>query len=436
MTRYWQITTILALGLGLFVWEPTRQIEIAKADSSKSCEIALLPNTSSTAIDTDIRTAQEGAKSSSRRVRQLERLAWLYIAKARATHDDGYYNIALETATCLLKSSPNSLAAKLIEGHVMHSLHRFREAQKIAAQLVAERGNPYDYGLLGDALMDQGQLDEAESAYQRMIDLRPGLQSYSRGAHMMWLRGDTEGAINVMRAAASAGGPRVAEPTAWTYSRLAMFLMEQSLFEKALKAVDAAVSFSPDYAPALLARSRILLAREQLPEAYENVARASKKIDLPEYRWMLADVLRAQGRFSEAQTVEDELEASGEALDPRTFSLYLATRGLNPETALALAEAELKNRQDVFTYDALAWSRHASGDSRGAWPAIQAALKEGTQDARVFLHAGIIAEAIGDGTAAKKWLSRANSLRHMLFPSEATLLDEIGGGEPPGNTPS
>jgi len=173
--------------------------KIAKADSSQSCEIALLPNTSSTAIDTDIRTAQEAAKSPSGRTRQLEQLAWLYVAKARATHDDGYYNIALQTATCLLESSANSHAAKLIEGHVMHSLHRFQEAQKIAALLVTERGNPYDYGLLGDALMDQGQLDEAQSAYQRMIDLRPGLQSYSRGAHMMWLRGDTEGAINVMR---------------------------------------------------------------------------------------------------------------------------------------------------------------------------------------------------------------------------------------------
>lgn len=436
MTRYWQITTILALGLGLFVWESTKKIEIPAADTSKSCQIALLPNTSGTAIDSDIQTAQEGAKSTARRARQLERLAWLYVAKARATHDDGYYNIALETATCLLESSPNSHAAKLIEGHVMHSLHRFQEAEQVATQLVTERGNPYDYGLLGDALMDQGQLDEAESAYQRMIDLKPGLQSYSRGAHLMWLRGDTEGAINVMRAAASAGGPRVAEPTAWTYSRLTMFLMEQSLFDEALKAVDAAVSFSTDYAPALLARSRILLAREQLPKAYENAARASKKIDLPEYRWLLADVLLAQGRFSEAQAVEHELEASGEALDPRTFSLYLATRGLDPETALALAEAELKNRQDVFTYDALAWSRHAGGDSQGAWPAMQAALKEGTQDARLFLHAGIIAEAIGDGTAAKRWLSRADDLRHMLFPSEAALLDEVGGAQPPRNTPS
>ncbi len=436
MNRYWQLLAILALAVGISVWEPTERLNPAENETSTSCEIALVPAEGDSAIDADIRATQQRAEAGSGREHQLERLAWLYIEKARATHDDGYFNVALEAANCLLENAPNSSAAKLLKGHIMHSLHRFEEAEQIAVELVAARGNPFDYGLLGDALMDRGRLTEAEPAYQRMIDLKPGLQSYSRGAHLMWLRGDAKGAAAVMRAAASAGGPRVAEPTAWAYTRLAMYLLQESHFDQALEALDAAVSFSPDYAPALLARGRVLLASQQNAKAHEDVARASEQIDLPEYRWLLADTLRLQGRAAEAGEVESELEANGEALDPRTYSVYLATRGIQPKRALSLAETELENRQDVFTYDALAWSRYAAGDLTGAWAAIQTALSEGTQDARLFLHAGVIADSIGEADAARHWLARAEKLRHMLFPSEAALLDQDASDHPPGHLTS
>ena len=62
-------------------------------------------------------------------------------------------------------------------------------------RLVVQRTFPLDYGLLGDAVLEQGSLDEAAIAYQCMVDLRPDLQSYSRVAHLRWLKGDVDGAI-------------------------------------------------------------------------------------------------------------------------------------------------------------------------------------------------------------------------------------------------
>ena len=96
----------------------------------------------------------------------------------------------------------------MLRGHVMHNLHRFAEAEALARQLVAQRESPYDHGLLGDALMEQGQLDEAVEAYQRMADLKPGFHAYSRIAHVRWLRGDLEGARQVMYVAVRAASPR------------------------------------------------------------------------------------------------------------------------------------------------------------------------------------------------------------------------------------
>ena len=50
------------------------------------------------------------------------------------------------------------------------------------------------------------------------------------------------------------------------------------------------------------------------------------------------------------------------------------------------------------------------------------ALAEGTQDARLFLHAGVIDAASGRHREAKRWLKRAERLRATLLPSETAEL--------------
>ena len=69
-----------------------------------------------------------------------------------------------------------------IRGHALHQLHRFHEAEVIARTLVTKREFVLDYALLGDTLMEQGRLAEAATAYQKMIDLKPFYQSYTRAA--------------------------------------------------------------------------------------------------------------------------------------------------------------------------------------------------------------------------------------------------------------
>ena len=78
-----------------------------------------------------------------------------------------------------------------------------QEAEQIARQLVARRTVVLDYGLLGDALMEQGRLAEAADAYQRMIDLKPFYQSYTRAAHVRW----TEGRPRTARSVRCGGRP-------------------------------------------------------------------------------------------------------------------------------------------------------------------------------------------------------------------------------------
>lgn len=121
--------------------------------------------------------------------------------------------------------------------------------------------------------------------------------------------------------------------------------------------------------------------------------------------------------------MDKKIIATGRNNDPRTFALFLSTRGADAATALELARGELADRQDVFTRDALAWAQLQSGDLEGARENIALALAEGTEDARLFYHAGAIAAAAQENLSALAFSKKAEAISQMLLPSERAALD-------------
>jgi len=438
-----------------------RSANISAASNSKAlqpCEIALSEHNGEEKIDKEIRQAQQRIRANQNHQQSLpmiEKLGWSYVEKARASFDPGYYKLAEQCAICLeakqavLKKSSepaqsgevtqiawNSQSAQstkssalLLRGHVLHSLHRFAEAEVLARELITMRGLAFDYGLLGDVLMEQGKLDEAIPAYQKMMELKPGPQAYSRAAHVRWLKGDTEGARALMRLSAQSAGQGDAGASAWAWSKLAIYELQSGNLKQADLACNQALEMQQNYAPALLARGRILLAENKFDEAVPTLQNAARLNPLPEYQWTLAEALHAARRDDDAQKVESELAARGSNDDPRTFAIYLATRGEQLSTALKLAEEEMKNRRDVFTLDALAWAQSASGstpkDWDDAWKTMQSALATGTQDARLFFHAALIAAKSGQPARAREYSKQALALQMVLLPSEKEQLRRL-----------
>jgi len=398
--------------------------QTANLAQSDPCAVALAEHADNDKRLTDaIGRARRALESNRDPTPRLENLGWLYVAKARSSHDDGLYSLADRTAACLESKQEDSAGAALLRGHLAHAGHRFAEAEQLARLALAADESPYAWGLLGDALMEQGRLDETEQAYQRMIDIKPGLQSYSRGAHLRRLYGDLSGAIELQRLAAAAGGGRNSEATAWALSRLALYELESGQAQRAIEAADGALRRLPAYAPALLARGRILLAGGDAASAAESLEQAVEANPLPEYRWALADALRSLGREAAATAVEADLLRAGAMDDPRTTALFLATRGDDVATALRLARRELESRQDALTYDAWAWALLASGQVEDARTAMADALRTNVQDARLFLHAGAIAAAAGRTAEARRRLDRAAEMESMLLPSERIRLN-------------
>ena len=386
------------------------------------CAAALATQAGTAREDLEISRLQQQARLGADPSANLNRLGWMFVTKARLSYDPGYYKLAEQTALCLESKQPHSAEALLLRGHALHNLHRFGEMEALARQLVAARGEAFDYALLGDALLEQGRLGEAVEAYQKMVDLKPGLQAYSRIAHVRWLKGDLPGAIKLMRMAVQAGSPRTREAVAWAESRLARLELQAGNTRAALASADAALQLVDGYAPALLTRGHILLGQGDTSQAIEALQRAAAQDPLPEYQWALADALRAAGRTDEARQVEARLMQRGAVDDPRTFALYLATRGEQVETALRLAKEELTRRADGFTLDAMAWSLAAAKKPEEAHTYMQRALTEGTKDARLFFHAGVIAAMVGREKESRRWLREASAIQQMLLPSEREQL--------------
>jgi tetratricopeptide (TPR) repeat protein len=373
-------------------------------------------------IDNDLRNWQKKAAAAPATEAPWQKLGELFIAKARLSGDPGFYKLAELSSQVLESVASDPGEALLLRGHAWLAMHRFRDAESLARRLTEHREQMRDHALLGDALIDQGRIAEAEKSYQIMVDLKPCLSSYSRIAHLRWIVGDREGAIEMFRLAIACGNYRDPEPLAWATTRLALLELQRGNIDAARACTRRAQELVKDFPAALVAEARVLLAEDHVANAISKLEQAAKLNPLPETQWLLADALRIGGRNSDAAAAEVRLQREGASHDPRTYSLFLATRGYSASKALKLAEAELEARQDVLSYDALAWAQAAAGNIASARHNSKRALASGTEDARLFLHAGLIARAAGDSDEATALFAKAHAIQATLFPSERQAL--------------
>ncbi|MEP6602392.1 MAG: tetratricopeptide repeat protein [Spartobacteria bacterium] len=394
-------------------------VEAAAAIDARS--IILAPQSGDGKVDQEIGQLQGKIRSAKDPNPFIVRLGWAFVAKARLTSDPGYYKLA-EQCSQLAGEESDSL---LLRGHIFHALHRFSEAESVARKLTSDPVPRWEnYALLGDALMEQGKLSDAIGVYQRMIDIRPCLQTYARVAHVRWLKGDVIGAEELMKTAVSAGNSRDPEPGAWAYSRLAFYQLQSGNSAGASRSIARALEFVKDFPAALFLQGKIDIVNGAAEKAVQALTTAATQSPLPDYQWALADAARLSGNAELAAKTEAEILSHGAIEDPRSYALFLANRNEKPELALQFAQDELTNRRDVFTYDALAWAELAAGNKSEAKQNMQRALAEGTADARLFYHAGKIAAAFGDNAQARKWFTRAVAIQQMLLPSERADLTQ------------
>ncbi len=370
------------------------------------------------------------------------RLGDAYIQKARETGDITYLALAEQALRTCLEIAPDHSGAARHLAYVLYSRHAFEEAAAQATQAVAL--NPLDshaYGILGDAYLELGRYEPAREAYQRMLQLQGDLYSHSRSAGLKSLQGDPQGAIADLERAIQSGQAegRPPESIAWALWQLGNEHSALGQLSAAEAQYRAALGTLPQYYRALAGLAQVRAAQQRYAEAIELYQQALAIIPLPDYAAALGDVYTKAGQPEAARKHYDLVEYIGylstlnQALYNRELAYFYADHDLKLPEALDLARRELEVRQDIYAYDVLAWALYKNDRPQEALSAMTQALQLGTQDARLFFHAGMIHHRLGNAAKAREFLQRALTVNphfHVLHTSVAErTLREIAGQE-------
>jgi tetratricopeptide (TPR) repeat protein len=363
------------------------------------------------------------------------KLGAYYLAALRETGQLTYLELARRAAQASLKSLPAEMngGGLALLAQAEFAAHEFAAVRTHAEQLLKlDKRKPLPYQLLGDAQLELGDYDAARATFTKLAQLAPGqVGTETRLARLAALRGDRARERghyeNALRAALAAVPPH-RETIAWCRWQLGETAFNTGDYAVAERHYRDALTMLPNYYRALAGLGRARAAQGDVPGAIEQYERAARLLPEPPTVAALGDLYQLAGRSAEAQTqyaLCEQLAQLGQAqgeLYSRQLALFYADHDLKPAAAYQAAQREYKLRRDIYGADALAWTAFKAGKLAEAQQAMQEALRLGTQDARLFYHAGLIARAAGHETAARGHLQRAAQLNPQFDPLQARRL--------------
>ena len=352
------------------------------------------------------------------------KIAALYLQKLRETGDVQYLELATRAANRSLDSvpdvrNPGGVASLALAEFASHS---FVSAKEHALRLIElEPNKSYPQGILGDVLLELGEYDEAEIAYKKIAKLDGGITygSETRLARLAQLKGDNEAAQRYFASALKLAlnqsvPPR--ETVAWIRWQLGETAFSIGDYETAEKHYQDSLTTFPDYFRAVASLGKVRAAQNDLQGAIENYEKAVRLLPDPQFVAALGDLYKLAGREDDAKNQYELVEQIGRlnelngALYNRGLALFYADHDIKTDEAYNLAAKEYKERKDIYGADALAWTALKAGKLNEANAAMKDALRLGTQDAKLFYHAGMIEKSSGNDQTAKDYLQKALKL--------------------------
>gem|GEM_PF-3245485 len=205
----------------------------------------------------EIAEDESTARSDLHSSKKFVELGWATVGQARRDQDESIYHSVLSIAArhdAKFGPSPDS---RLLRGHALLQFHRFAETESVARYLVRIRSNSADYALLGDALLEQGKLVEAEASYSRMAKKNFGYQSLIRLAWLKQQQGKQEASINLWEQAFRKSGQVATFERAWCAAKLAEAYLSFGDHLRSDHYIEKSLSLYPNYKKARLLRDRL-----------------------------------------------------------------------------------------------------------------------------------------------------------------------------------
>jgi tetratricopeptide (TPR) repeat protein len=362
-------------------------------------------------------------------------LAGYYLQGLRETGDLQLFSLASRAAHSSLTivpvvRNPGGLAA-LTQTEIAG--HEFVNARDHALQLTSLSSGDQPFALLADSSLELGDYEGAVSAVRAMERIDGGSNDATeiRQARLAFLMGKVSEARAHMSNALSFLLDRPTPPVeavAWCYWQLGETDFVSGEYEAAERAYRQSLATFPGYFRALAGLARTRAARGDVSDAIAQYKLAVSVFPDPTFVAALGDLYKLSGRDQDAKAQYELVEYIGRLSElngvvyNRQLALFYADHDLWAPKAYANAQKEYSVRRDIYGADAVAWTALKAGKIEEAQKAAHEALRLGTQDARLFYHAGLIAHVAGDDRDAQRYLKKALRLNPEFDPLQKTRL--------------
>jgi tetratricopeptide (TPR) repeat protein len=359
------------------------------------------------------------------------RLADIYLQRLREAGDYDWLRRAGEAARRSLASVPaeQNASGLFMQARVEHESHHFAGARDRASALTKiEPGKSRGFALLGDTLLEFGDLDQAAAAYDEM-QKRKGdpVETETRLARLALAHGAHDSArmhFEKAFAAARELSPASPEIVAWCLVQLGQLAFNLGQWDVAEKNFQAALVERPDDTGALEHLGELRAAQEKYDESISLYEKVIAQTPRPEFWQALGDVYAAMGKLADAATwhlrardayLKDAAE--GNAHYFHHLAGFFSDAEENPAEALKWARRDLELRHTAAAKDTLAWALYRANEFESAANTAREALINGSRDAHILYHAGMIFLAAGDAVRGKETLAEAGRInpRHFSF---------------------
>ncbi len=357
-------------------------------------------------------------------------LAQIFIQEARITgkHHE-YIPKAQKLVDIALEKEPDNLIANVTKASLLMTLHQFNKAKYLIDKITS--GNPFNanaYGVLVDDEVELGFYEKAVKACDKMLSIRPDLNSYSRASYLRELYGEQSDAIDAMKLASNAGVTGQ-ENRAWALYNLGNLFLNQGKLDTAAFIFNGILQERPGYAFALAGLSDIYAAKNNFNKAIENLVQASQNAPQHIFIEKLADIYKVMGQKESEEEINQKVldafrqhEKDGYDIDLE-YARFCLNHDINLNIALECAENEYHRRPgNIDALDAYAWALYKNGRSGDAVQFIEKAIRLNTSRSILYYHAGMIYYDINNNKAAVYFLKKAfsqNPYINVLYADSA-----------------
>jgi len=390
-------------------------------------EIDVSEQANATALASSITALQDRLRDLPEDFSSWSALGYAYVAQARATADPSYYPRAEEAFALVIAGRPDDANALAGMGALANARHEFAAGRDLAMQAVA--ADPFDStakGVLADAQLELGEYEAALVTLQEMVDLRPGVASFTRVSYTYELRGDLEGANYALdRALAISADPSDASFSLFHLGELAF---NSGDYDLAAQHFGEGLRRDPQNVTILAGQAKVAAAQGDLDAALAGYADVVQRLPLPVYLVEYGELLESMGQTAKAQEQYDVADAASQLFTASgvtpdiEVAIYAADHG-RPAEALEVAEAQYATRRSVQVEDALAWALHANGRDAEALEHALAAQQLGTRNAVWDYHRGMIQKELGLDEDARASLTLALETSPAFSPLHAPIAE-------------